>query len=90
MNLLHDATCGSLESSDVYIVVKPGQEGIQLTIESIVKTQYGKRLEEIARDVLQRCQVSQAQVFVQDHGAVDFVFRARMETALARAGEEKQ
>ena len=90
MDLLHDATCGSLESSDVYVVVKPGGEGVQLTVESIVKKQYGKRIEEVARGVLERHQVSRAQVFIQDHGAVDFVIRARLETALARAGEEKE
>jgi citrate lyase subunit gamma (acyl carrier protein) len=90
LKVLHDAACGSLESSDVYVTVKPGAEGIQITIESIVKKRYGKRIEQVAREVLERLRVSRAQVFIQDQGAVDFVIRARLETALARAGEEEQ
>ena len=79
---------GTLESSDVQITLRPNPgQGIQIHLESDVKTLFGDAIEATVREVLDQFQVTDALVDVNDKGALDFAIRARMECAICRAAE---
>lgn len=85
MELKKPAMAGTLESSDVQITLRPNPgQGIQIHLESDVKTLFGEAIEATVREVLDQFQVTDALVDVNDKGALDFAIRARMECAICR------
>lgn len=88
MVLKERAQAGSLESSDCLVSVEPAGEGrgLQLSVRSIVMNQFGEAIREVARETLEAAGVRDALVDINDRGALDFVIRARLRTALERAG----
>ncbi len=86
-NILKAASAGTMESSDAYVEVEPGSNGLDIHVESVVAQQFGQAIEAAVRDVLREQQVENAVVRVVDRGALDCVLRARVEAALLRAKE---
>ncbi len=86
-NILKAASAGTMESSDAYVEIEPGDNGLQIHVESVVERQFGAAIEVAVQDVLREQQVEQAIVRVADRGALDCVLRARVETAILRAKE---
>ena len=82
------ATAGTMESSDAYVEIEPGNGGIQVTLESVVAQQFGDSIRGVVMEVLQEQQVDSANVRVVDRGALECVLRARIETAILRAKGE--
>ena len=76
-----------MESSDVYVQIEPGTDGIQLQLESVVAQQFGESIQRVVREVLQEQGVENANVRVVDRGALECVIRARVETAILRGKE---
>jgi citrate lyase subunit gamma (acyl carrier protein) len=77
---------GTLESSDVLVIVSPASEpGIRIELESIVKKQFGNRIIAVVREVLGELGIKDVHVFLQDKGALDCTVRARLEAATYRA-----
>ena len=87
MKILKNATAGTMESSDVYVEIEPGSDGIQLQLESVVAQQFGESIKAVVREVLQEQGVENANVRVVDRGALECVIRARVETAILRGKE---
>lgn len=86
MEMKIDALAGTLESSDVMVRIGPAaQPGIQLEIDSIVKQQFGAAIEQVVRETLAQLGVKQANVVVDDKGALECVLRARVQAAALRA-----
>lgn len=85
MEIKKKATAGSLESSDVQVLVEPNESGIELEIESVVFNQFGQEIEKVVRELLDDFNVSNIKIHINDKGAVDYVIKARLETALRRA-----
>ncbi|MBD3719716.1 citrate lyase acyl carrier protein [Klebsiella pneumoniae] len=84
-----DALAGTLESSDVMVRIGPAaQPGIQLEIDSIVKQQFGAAIEQVVRETLAQLGVKQANVVVDDKGALECVLRARVQAAALRAAQQ--
>ncbi len=81
--IIRVAAAGTMESSDAYVEISPAA-GVQVEIESVVKGQFGDVIEEVVRDVLSSCGVTNAKVSVVDRGALECVLRARVETAVCR------
>ncbi len=81
------ATAGTMESSDAYVEIEPGSDGIQVTLESVVAQQFGDSIRGVVMEVLQEQQVDNANVRVVDRGALECVLRARVETAVLRGKE---
>lgn len=79
------AMAGTLESSDAQITVEPGENGIELTIESSVIHQFGKQIRATILETLKRLDVKSAKVTVVDKGALDCTLKARVECAVYRA-----
>ena len=85
--IVRRASAGTLESSDVYVEIEPGEQGIELQLESVVGEQFGQEIRQTVYAVLQELQVSCARLRLTDRGALDCVIRARVETAILRGGE---
>lgn len=88
MEIKKIASAGTMESSDVYVEIEPGNGQLEIQVESVVKVQYGAAIEAAVRDVLREQNVTDACVRVTDRGALDCVIRARVETAVARGKGE--
>ncbi len=89
MEICRRAAAGTLESSDVYVELEPG-EGIQVEIDSVVGPQFGDAIEAAVRSSLEEFQVRDVHIRLVDRGALECVIRARVETALMRGREEEQ
>lgn len=79
---------GTLESNDILIVVTSGEgaNGIEIELQSEVMMQYEAKIREaITKAVLDRG-VTSLQVRAMDKGALDSTIRARVFTAMDRAG----
>ncbi len=87
MQIIKEASAGTLESSDVYVEVSPAQE-LSLEIDSVVYAQFGEAIRSTVLDVLRECRVDCAAVRIVDRGALECVLRARVETALLRGKGE--
>lgn len=87
MKILKNASAGTMESSDVYVEIEPGTDGIQLQLESVVAQQYGDSIKAVVREVLSEQGVENANVRIVDRGALECVIRARVETAVLRGKE---
>lgn len=88
MEIIKNASAGTMESSDVYVEIEPSDK-LQLQLESVVLAQFGEEIRTVVQDVLSQCGVEKANVRVVDRGALECVIRARVETAIVRGrGEE--
>lgn len=87
MEIKRCAAAGTMESSDVYVEIEPGN-GIDIQLESVVKEQFGDSILQVVQEVLSDCGVEDATVRLVDRGALECVIRARVETALLRGKEE--
>ena len=81
MELKKPAVAGTMESSDIMVMIRPNEE------KSDVKATFGDAIEATIREVLADFDVNDAVVAVVDKGALDFVIRARMQCAICRAAE---
>ena len=82
--IIRPASAGTLESSDVHVQIEPCAQGIEISLESVVKMQFGEAIEAAIRETLAECGVEHARLTVLDRGALDCVLWARVETAVAR------
>lgn len=65
--------------------------GIQLQIESKVKAIYGKQIEKLTMDILNFYSVKNANLTIDDSGALPFVLAARLEAAIRKLnGSDKE
>lgn len=87
--IIRKAAAGTMESSDAYVEVEPGKNGIEIQLESVVKGQFGSAIEAVAKEVLSECGISAARVNIIDRGALDCVLRARVETAVLRGRSDE-
>lgn len=87
MNIKTSAVAGTLESSDVYVKVEPG-DTLEIEIESVVYNQYADQIRKSIQQVLDQLHVQSGKISINDKGAVDCVIQARVETAVKRAGGE--
>ena len=87
MEIVKKASAGTMESSDAYVEIVPGN-GVQVELQSVVAQQFGTAIEAAVRDVLQEQGVTDALVRIVDRGALECVIRARVETAILRGKGE--
>lgn len=85
MEIKKVAMAGTLESSDAQIVVEPGEDKVELIIESSVIHQYGKQIRNVVMETLERLGVTTGIVKVIDKGALDCTLKARVECAVFRS-----
>ena len=86
MQIVKNASAGTMESSDAYVEIRPGT-GIDVQLESVVALQFGDSIRQVVKEVLGELGVENADVRVVDRGALECVIRARVETAALRGKE---
>ena len=87
MQIRRKASAGTMQSSDLMVVVEPSDK-LQLEIESTVKKQFEHLIRARISETLKELQVSAGRIQVSDRGALDYAIVARIETAIRRAAEE--
>ena len=86
--LRHRAQAGSLESGDALVRVSPSEDGtLSVIVESKVSPRFSGAIERAVREAAAEIGVYAGRFEVVDRGALDFVLRARVTTALRRAME---
>ena len=88
MSISRCASAGTMESSDVYVEIEPSENGLSIQLESVVKKQFGEKIQAVVKEVLEEQGVENADVRVIDRGALECVIRARVETAVLRGKGE--
>lgn len=86
--IIHRATAGTLESSDVFVSIEPYDHGLDIQVDSVVIKQFGEEILSATKDVLREFEITDAKVSVVDRGALECVLRARVECAVLRAKGE--
>ena len=81
------AKAGSLESNDLMIMIEPSDK-LDITLNSVVKEQYGDKILKAINQVLDEEGVTKANIVIEDKGALDFTIRARMRTVIERSQNE--
>ncbi|MFB0972129.1 MAG: citrate lyase acyl carrier protein [Neofamilia sp.] len=88
MNIKKVGMAGTLESSDISITIQPKDEiGIEIILQSSLEKQFGKQIRKVIEDTLKVNGVDSALVRAVDKGAIDYVIKARTQTALYRAAD---
>jgi citrate lyase subunit gamma (acyl carrier protein) len=87
MKIVRKASAGTMQSSDLMVVVEPA-EGVDIRIESTVKKQFEPLILARIEATLARLGVATGSIEVTDRGALDYAIDARVEAALRRASEE--
>ncbi|MGL5437189.1 MAG: citrate lyase acyl carrier protein [Lachnospiraceae bacterium] len=88
MKIYKRAVAGTMESSDVFVEINPSEEALAIDIQSVVSSQFGEQIKTAVIETLKEFDVTQAQISLYDRGALDCTIRARVETAVRRAGKE--
>ena len=87
MEIIKNASAGTMESSDAYVEIEPA-ESLSIELESVVQEQFGDDIRAVVSEVLAENGVEKANVRVIDRGALECVIRARVETAVIRGKGE--
>lgn len=86
MEIKQAAVAGTLESSDLQVSIYPNEgRGLDIRLQSIVKSQFGDSILATAKSVLDLFAIDDAVVAITDKGALDWVIRARVQAACCRA-----
>ena len=84
--MIEPAHAGTLESSDAFVRVIPiEEEGIVIELESSVCEIYGDAIHALVLETAQAMKMNKIRLIVQDKGALDYVIKARVQTAILRA-----
>ena len=88
MKLIEIANAGTLESSDIQIIIEPNENGgIVIELERVVKAQFGEQVEDVITNTLKELGVTDAKIFANDKGAIDPVIKSRVQTAVYRSAK---
>lgn len=91
MEITKAAIAGTVESSDISIAIEPNDgSGIEILLESPVEKQFGKQIKKVIEDTLKENGVKNASIKAMDKGAIDYVIKARTQTAIYRASEDQE
>jgi len=90
LDLKRAGMAGTLESSDIMVVVEPKEDdGIKIHLESPVEKQFGDQIKKVILDTLDELGVDKAMIRAKDKGALDCVIKARIQTAVYRGADSK-
>ena len=85
MKILKNGQAGTMQSSDLMVIVEPVEELI-VEIESTVKKQFEHLIRAKIDEVLAKFEITSGRISINDRGALDYAIEARLEAALMRAG----
>jgi citrate lyase subunit gamma (acyl carrier protein) len=85
--LLKTAQAGSVESSDILIMVAPAEPAAGINVELVTPAmqQFGEQIKNVIIKACKAQGVQDAVIHANDKGALDFTIEARVTTAICRA-----
>lgn len=85
--LLKPAQAGTVESTDILIMLAPAEPGtgIQVKLASPTMQQYGEHIKNLIIKTLKTHEIQDAVVHANEKGALDYTIEARVKTAITRA-----
>lgn len=85
--LLKPAQAGSVESSDILIMIAPAESGAGIKVELVSPTlqQFGEQITKVIVQTINAQGINDAIVHANDKGALDYTIEARVTTAINRA-----
>ena len=88
--IYRETQAGLDDRGDVVVYLSPDEKGtgVQLDIESRVMSMFGDQIRASVLDVIENYELTDLKVRVHDRGALDYVIRARLITAIERAVRE--
>lgn len=87
MQIRRKATAGTMQSSDLMVVVEPS-DTLRIDVESTVKKQFEHLIRAQITATLKVLDVATGHIQVSDRGALDYAIAARVEAAVQRASKE--
>lgn len=91
MKLIKEAIAGTLESSDLLVKVAPSDKATrEVVIQSEVIKQFGKQINRVVNETLDKLAVSEGSIVIEDKGALDCVIKARVEAAVLRGSGNEE
>ena len=89
--ITHTAQAGTVESSDILILLTPAepQTGIQIELSTPTPKQYGSQIRCLIRQTLIDQGLTDVLVQATDKGALDYTIKARLITVIERACSPK-
>lgn len=87
MKILQTASAGTTDKNDCLVTVEKGNGKTEIHLTSKVIYEYGERIMAVAERTLQKLDVSDATVTIEDMGAFDHIIEARIEAALFRSAD---
>jgi citrate lyase subunit gamma (acyl carrier protein) len=87
MQIKKTAFAGTLESSDIMIILEKCDRGIEIDLNSTVEKQFGEHIKEVIKQTLMSLGATNVKVVAKDRGALDCTIKARVMTAYYRAAE---
>lgn len=89
---LKTAQAGTVESNDAVVTIVPAEKGsgIEIAIQSSVMIQFGEAIKNLIEQTVAAQGITDVHVNIVDRGALDCTIKARVLTALLRAGFELQ
>lgn len=85
MEIKQTALAGTLESSDIQIMLSKGTDGVNIELESDVEKQFGDQIRLVITETLHQFDLENVKVKAIDKGALDCVIKARTIAAAQRA-----
>jgi citrate lyase subunit gamma (acyl carrier protein) len=85
MSILRKGQAGTMQSSDLMVMVEPADE-LSVEVESTVKKQFEHLIRAKIDAVLSAHGIIAGKIMINDRGALDYAIEARLEAALQRAG----
>ena len=88
--IYRETKAGIDDRGEVVVYLSPAEKGtgVQLDIESRVMSMFGDQIRASVLDVIENYELTDLKVRVHDRGALDYVIRARLITAIERAVRE--
>lgn len=78
-------SAGSENKADAFVEIEPIEgKDINIKLESKVAKIYGKQIEKLVKETLNEADIKGASVLVKEFGALDFIIKARLKTAIRK------
>ena len=87
MRILRKAGAGTMQSSDLMVLVEPC-DTLRVDVESTVRKQFEHLIRAQITATLEELGVTAGHIQISDRGALDYAIAARVQTALQRASQE--
>lgn len=77
---------GTVESSDIQVIIEPKEEdGVEILLKSAVEKQFGNQIRKVIMETLEKLEMKNVRIIATDKGALDCTIRARVQAAAFRA-----